>query len=178
MTKREYITAPTDDPKFNRRALTHGRSRSRVYAIWGDMLRRVRCPATRCFQNYGGRGITVCGRWYKFENFLADMGDPPSDKHTIDRIDSDGNYEPQNCRWATWKEQRRNTRNTVMVGYQGQQRPLAEWCEILGIPAKRTANRLVRGWTVQQAFELPLCKKGATSSPIAHGRGKPKRLYI
>src|SRR5262245_6977627 len=83
----------------------HGMSRTRVYQIWIDMLRRCFGPQTRNYPNWGGRGITVCERWRSFVNFLADMGEPPPDQ-IIHRINGDGNYEPGNCVWATRAEQR------------------------------------------------------------------------
>jgi hypothetical protein len=91
----------------------HGLYKTPTYNSWGGMLQRCTNPATRNFHNYGGRGISVCERWRSFENFYADMGECPP-KHSLDRIDVNGNYEPGNCRWATTKEQGRNKRTTVL----------------------------------------------------------------
>jgi hypothetical protein len=91
------------------RLTTHGASKTRTYASWKTMLQRCDDENHVAFSYYGGRGITVCERWRSFENFLADMGKRPEGK-TLDRIDPDGNYEPSNCRWATYKEQRANHR--------------------------------------------------------------------
>lgn len=91
------------------RARKHGHCvnyrRSPVYDVWMNMHARCRNPKHESFPRYGGRGIRVCKRWAKFENFLSDMGERPSHKHSIDRINGDGNYEPSNCRWATRSEQ-------------------------------------------------------------------------
>lgn len=84
----------------------HGMSRTRVYNIWRGMVRRCHNPKDARYRYYGGRGISVCKEWREdFTRFYADMGEPPTDKHSIDRIKSDGNYEPGNCRWATQQRQ-------------------------------------------------------------------------
>jgi len=87
-----------------------GNSHTRVYRIWNAMKQRCQNPNQPHYERYGGRGVTVCDRWQKFADFYADMGDPPSDTHSIDRIDNDHGYEPVNCRWATLQEQARNKR--------------------------------------------------------------------
>lgn len=86
----------------------HNMSSSDEYHIWSGMRTRCRNPKSDYWDRYGGRGITVCDRWAKFQNFFADMGRRPSSEHSLDRINNDGNYEPDNCRWATRSEQRRN----------------------------------------------------------------------
>lgn len=91
------------------RETIHGRSHTPAYEVFKLMHRRCGDPKAVGYHNYGGRGITVCERWKTFENFHADMGDPPP-KLTLDRINNDGNYEPGNCQWATRSEQRRNQR--------------------------------------------------------------------
>jgi hypothetical protein len=99
-----------------RKPLTHGhtstKERTPTYQSWKGMLNRCRTPSHNRYDLYGGRGITVCERWLSFENFLADMGERPEGK-TLDRIDSDGNYGPWNCRWATSLEQRHNRRDYI-----------------------------------------------------------------
>lgn len=88
---------------------THGMSNTPVYAVWKTMRDRCRNPNNKDYRHYGGRGIKVCAAWSRFERFYADMGAPPPGR-TLDRIDPDGNYEPGNCRWATWREQNLNKR--------------------------------------------------------------------
>jgi len=96
------------------RTLTHGHSKrkgwTQEYRSWTKIFQRCYNPKCKNFHDYGGRGITVCERWLQFENFIADMGNKPTPKHSLDRINNDGNYEPGNCRWATHTEQMRNRR--------------------------------------------------------------------
>lgn len=94
---------------------THGKSKTPTYRIWRVMLNRCDHSSQDSYKYYGGRGIKVCERWRKFENFLSDMGEKP-DGLTLDRKKSEGNYEPGNCRWATWTEQRMNQRRMQAHG--------------------------------------------------------------
>ena len=94
------------------RTRTHGLSKTREYETWCHMIQRCEDPRQPGYKHWGGRGITICDRWRNdFEAFLADMGHRPSAKHSLDRINNDGNYEPSNCRWATRHEQARNQRH-------------------------------------------------------------------
>lgn len=94
---------------------------------------RQRCtnPKNQDWEHYGGRGIRVCERWENFDNFLADMGKKPRGK-SIDRRDTDGDYEPGNCLWATQREQCRNKRNNRVIEWRGQKRTMTEWAELSG----------------------------------------------
>lgn len=106
-----------------KRFTTHGQSkfgRGNGYGSWVQMKNRCLNPGCKYFHRYGGRGITICKAWLKFENFIADMGPRPSHKHSLDRIDFNGNYEPSNCRWATSKVQGRNTRRAIHLEFQGR----------------------------------------------------------
>lgn len=107
---------------------THGQSKSsQTYSSWMDMRSRCNKPDNEAYPRYGGRGIRVCERWSAFENFRLDMGDRPAGK-TLDRIDNDGNYEPDNCRWATPAEQARNRRSNILLTIDGETKCLLDWC--------------------------------------------------
>lgn len=136
----------------------HGMCRSPEYIAWRNMLVRCDKPRASNYDDYGGRGITVCERWRdSFENFFSDMGSRPSNKHSIDRYpDTNGNYEPSNCRWATAKEQANNRRSTRVCEFRGETKPLTVWCDELGLPYEVVLARLhYYGWTVERAFTTP-----------------------
>lgn len=97
------------------------------YQCWQDMRRRCLNPKRRDYARYGGRGIKVCDRWASFATFLADMGPRPSPKHSLDRIDNLGHYEPGNCKWATAAEQTRNRRSNLHVTIDGVTKVAADW---------------------------------------------------
>lgn len=129
----------------NTNALKHGHRGSKkpssTYISWRRM--RQRCN--------NGYGFVVCIRWQNFLNFLEDMGERPKGR-TLDRIDNKGDYEPDNCRWATSKEQGRNKRNNVLLTFRGETHCLSEWAEMLGIGYQVLYGRLRRGQNVEQAF--------------------------
>ena len=113
------------------------------------------------YPNYGGRGITVCGRWINsFPNFLHDMGVKPSKKHTLDRINNDGNYDPSNCRWSTMTEQQNNKRNNVLIEYLGELKTLPQWAKLFDLNKKTLGARIYRlNWTINKALNTPARKK-------------------
>lgn len=129
-------------------ATTHGNYNHPLYGIYYGMMDRCYNEKSGGYCNYGGRGITVCDRWREsFENFLHDMGDRPSDKHSIDRIDVDGNYEQSNCRWLTAKGQANNRTNNVYVDYLGRRYTTAEFSELIGMDLSTTGRWLRLGLT-------------------------------
>lgn len=142
---------------------THRKRQSREYAIWCAMKRRCTNSTVKEYSHYGGRGISVCDRWLNsFENFYADMGDRPSEKHSIDRIDTNGNYEPSNCRWASMKEQQRNRRDNVMLIHQGKCMCVSAWAEELSLPIDALYARLKKGWSIPKALETKIRRKSCS----------------
>lgn len=113
---------------------THGKTKTKVYNTWTKMLSRCSRPSDPAFHQYGARGISVCARWKKFENFLSDMGEPGTADLTIERVNNNKGYSPHNCRWAGRKDQVRNRRLTIRVNFQRQTKSLALWCEQLKLP--------------------------------------------
>ena len=137
------------------KARTHGMSRSPTYRSWQEM--RVRCndKFAISYANYGGRGVRVCKRWDRFENFLADMGVRPKGAF-LERKNNNRNYTPKNCVWATRLQQNRNKRSNVTVEYKGRKTCLSAWCEELDLPYPRMYYRIVvKGWVARTAFETP-----------------------
>lgn len=129
--------------------LKHGHTSNGVsptYHSWVNMKSRCNCRTNIGFENYGGRGISVCERWNKFENFLSDMGDKPKGK-SLDRIDTNGNYCKENCRWASNKEQGRNKRNNILLTHNGETKTISEWAEITGINRRTLEQRHHNGWS-------------------------------
>lgn len=141
-----------------------------AYGCWTSMKARCYDKNHMHYRNYGGRGIVVCERWINsFANFLADMGDRPSDKHSIDRFpDKNGNYEPGNCRWATAREQGSNMRTNVIIDFRGKSLTIIEWSRSLGIGYTTIRERIRRGWSIEKVFTHPVgprVKKG-TLPPV------------
>ena len=132
--------------------------KSRTYNAWQNMKKRCLSPDSEAYVNYGERGITICVRWLEsFEAFLADMGECPP-RLTIERINNDGNYEPGNCIWATRKVQNRNSRHNLSVnlGDGRGEMPLSAQCEELDLPYNTIKMRILRGWSVGDAFSIPV----------------------
>jgi hypothetical protein len=120
------------------------------------MLARCYNPKNPRYADYGGRGITVCDAWrHDFSAFLADMGRRPSKEHSLDRIDNDKGYSPDNCRWALPAEQMTNLRGTLMIGGM----PLARLAHLRGIPVNTLRLRIVKGWSVYDALSRPVRPK-------------------
>lgn len=134
---------------------TAGHKITPVFFTWSAMI--ARCYHSYCpgYARYGGRGIKVSDEWLKFENFYRDMGDKPPGK-SIDRIDGNGDYCKENCRWATPKEQSNNISTNVWITYNGETHTLKQWSEKINLPYPCLHNRFKLGWTKEEALTIPL----------------------
>jgi hypothetical protein len=153
---------------------THGLSRTPEHKRWKGMIGRCHNPNQSNYSCYGGRGIKVCERWLGpngYQNFLADMGRRPSDKHSIDRIDVNGDYCPENCRWATRTQQNNNTRRNIVLTHAGRSMTMAEWSREVGMPPTMIKQRLKRGWSVEEALTTPVREKRQTDVQVFHYPG-------
>lgn len=135
---------------------THGKRKTKTYSIWNSMKQRCNNEKSLFFAHYGARGVFVCDRWKdSFQNFIDDMGECPSGM-SIDRINNDGPYSPENCRWSSKKTQARNRRSNKVIEFNGQIKTLSEWAESLNIKLGTLHSRLNRSkWPVEKAFSTP-----------------------
>jgi hypothetical protein len=133
----------------------HGRSRSKIHWIWVAMKQRCSNPANKGYPDYGGRGITVCQRWMKFENFLSDMGDRPNG-YSLDRIDNNKGYSKENCRWASVQLQSRNKRSSKLITFNNETLSESEWARKLGLSRGCVIARRKKGMTAEQALTTPI----------------------
>ena len=130
---------------------THGMRQSRVYGIWHGMKQRCLNPNAKEYKWYGARGIQVCEAWKdSFEAFYADMGDPPSDQHSIERRNVNGCYEPDNCYWRTVEDQHSNMRSNVFLEHNGRRQTVTQWAKELGIPVATLYWRRKNKWTTDE----------------------------
>lgn len=148
---------------------THGHSRgkklTRAYIIWRGMMQRCLNPKSTAYQRwYGAHGVNVCQQWHVFDNFLADMGEPPAGA-SLDRYpDPHGHYEPGNCRWATHREQCNNRRNNRVITINGKAQTLTLWCQELGIKRQTVQSRLSTGWDPVDALLTPVGSRNPARS--------------
>ena len=135
--------------------------RERLYIVWCDIIQRCFDKNDPGYQRYGARGITICDEWrHNYPAFREwAFANGYNEQLTIDRIDNDGDYSPDNCRWTTAKVQSRNKSTNVLITYQGETHCISEWSEILGFKYSTLRERLRRGWSVEKAITTPLKKK-------------------
>ena len=156
----------------------HGMSNSREWYAWTSMKQRCYNKKHHAYARYGGRGITICERWLAlFSNFFDDMGECP-DGMSLDRIDNSGNYEPDNCRWATRKQQQRNQRTARKVTGFGKTMTIIEWSEYLRFPYGTLKSRINRGMTLEKAILTPVKPfGGALKHPADYSNLSLEKLY-
>lgn len=136
--------------------MRHGLSRTKTHGAWLNMKERCMNPKNKSYKHYGGRGISFCERWKNFDLFLEDMGICP-EGYSIDRINVNKDYSPDNCKWSSVEDQANNTRRNKRITYNGQTKTLAQWCRELNIPYARVLARLDKlGWSVDRAFGFSL----------------------
>ena len=134
----------------------HGMDRTPEHCAWVSMKQRCTNPKKREYEHYGGRGIKVCDEWMRsFLAFFAYVGPRPSAKHSLDRIDVNGNYEPGNVRWATQQEQADNTRTVKMVTLNGKTQSHSAWAREMGLAVGQITARIKSGWSVEEAILTP-----------------------
>lgn len=137
---------------------TYFKSKHTLYRTFIDMHRRCYNPNRIAYKNYGAKGVIVCESWHSFENFIKDLGPKPTPKHTLDRIDPKGNYEPSNCRWITKSENSKNKNNHVWVTFNGETKYAADWGRELGINLNTLFSWHRRGQSLEEMFKLHLQK--------------------
>jgi hypothetical protein len=136
--------------------ITHGMSKTKEYRAWSHMVGRCMNEDDQSYHYYGGRGIKVCDKWLRFEGFWEDMKEGYSDQLTIDRIDNNGNYEKNNCRWVSMEEQSKNKRNNKSVTYNGETLIVADWSKRLGGNRSLVSSRInILGWNIEKAITTP-----------------------
>jgi hypothetical protein len=141
----------------------HGRRFTPEYVVWRNMIDRCHLPTHFAYGNYGARGIQVCPAWREsFTAFFADMGERPSSRHTLDRIDNNGPYEPGNCRWATSKQQAVNRRTNRTITFQGETLTYSQWSQKTGLPKDLIRRRFLAGWSAEDCLTRPPQKPGGS----------------
>jgi len=139
----------------------HGRSGTKEYDVWCGIIQRCCIPDSKAFPYYGGRGIEVCNRWrISIDAFIEDMGPQPGRGYSIDRIDNNGPYSPENCRWATREEQANNTRANHFLEHDGKRMTIAQWGKATNLDRTTISNRLRLGWSISRALTEPIGNRG------------------
>lgn len=154
---------------------THGMSKTPEYITWNSMKERCYNTNNKGYKDYGARGIKVCDKWlHSFENFYKDMGKRPTNKHTIERINNHKGYSPENCKWATMKEQGRNKRNNHLITFKGETKTISQWSEILNIKYRILEKRINRfHWSIEKSLTTPIRKTTKNRYLTFHGETLP-----
>lgn len=160
----------------------HGLSGHRLFAIWRGMIGRCHNPKSQAYVGYGGRGIFVCERWQAPAAFIADMDPSFTEGMTLDRINNEAGYSPENCRWADRREQAFNRRSNTAITFDGRTQAVFEWAKEIGIPPRTLWARIKQGWSAQDALTLPVSNtmkraslvnfEGVTATIYEHARAR------
>lgn len=145
-------------------SVRHGLSKTRLHRIWHSMYCRCYYPTTNQYKNYGGKGVKVCDEWkHNFVNFYNwAMSNGYNDSLTLDRIDNNKNYCPENCKWSTLEQQNNNRTTSKFITYNGKTQTQIQWCREYNINVVTFSDRIKRGWSIEEALTLPSnskCKK-------------------
>ena len=143
---------------FGERMMKHSESHTRLYGIWSNIKNRCCNPNDKRYKDYGGRGVQICDEWANsytcFANWAKAHG--YNEKLSIDRIDNNGNYNPQNCKWSTSKEQAVNKRSNKIITFKGKTMTMKEWADEVRLPYGCLQTRMIRGWTEEEALTTPI----------------------
>lgn len=163
VTSRELLSGDTKScgcykiDQIREQFSTHKMTKTHPYWVWGSMKKRCHNPNDKGYPNYGGRGITVCKRWHRFENFWADMGSTYKQGLSIERRDNNKGYNPSNCLWATRREQNLNTRQNRYLTYKGETLTMTEWAEKMGMKTMTLRSRIdIYHWPISKALTTPV----------------------
>ena len=155
-TQEEINYLKTKHMKGNKYRQTHGRTNTPEFYIWRSMKARCYNPNSQSYKRYGARGIEVCEEWINsFETFFNDMGERPKPTFQLDRIDNEGDYFPSNCRWVSAIENGSNRENNVKLTLNNETLTEAQWCRKLGIKTGGVTKRLLKGWPLDKALQIP-----------------------
>ena len=147
---------------------THGETNTRLHKIWESMIARCEYEKHPHFEDYGGRGVSVCAEWHNYTTFRDwAINNDYSDRLTIDRIKNECGYNPDNCKWSTMKEQQNNKRNNRRLIWNGETKTVTEWAEIVGIKKTTIKERLNAGWPVGKALTEPVRQRTRGYRPSA-----------
>lgn len=142
--------------------IKHGEHGSLTYARWKSMMARCYNKNASNYKYYGASGVSVCNEWHVYANFKKDMGECPNIKMTLDRIENSKGYQPSNCRWATQKEQNKNTSHCILITHQGKTQNITDWAHEIGMSANTLTMRISQlGWSVERALSQPVKKRSA-----------------
>ena len=144
---------------YRRSYTTHGMSRTSIYHIWKNMIRRCHNDKDQNYPSYGERGIIVCQPWHTFQNFFNDVGHPPFEGATLDRRDNNQGYSPDNVRWATIEQQGNNKRSNKLFTYRDETLTMIQWARKIHMNKQTFASRIRSGWGIQKIITTPVRKK-------------------